>query len=100
LTRALDGKGNLLAGKDPKGLVLRIPLAAPPAAAATAAKKAPDSADAGSTRQGYVLYETTKKEITALVPDGAGNIYVAGIGEKPRPGTPQIAPQPPPQQAN
>jgi hypothetical protein len=97
LALALDGKGNLLAGTEPNGLVLRIPLAAPPAAAATAAKKVPDSADAGSARQAYVLYETAKKEITALVPDGAGNVYVAGIGEKPRPGAPQNPAQPQPQ---
>ena len=34
LALAFDGKGNLLAGTEPNGLILRIPLAAPPAAAA------------------------------------------------------------------
>ncbi|HEY1865692.1 MAG TPA: hypothetical protein VGG55_01380, partial [Candidatus Acidoferrales bacterium] len=101
LALALDGKGNLLAGTEPNGRVLRIPLAAPPAAAATAAKRASaEDGDAGNTRQAYVLYETTKKEITALVPDGAGNIYVAAIGEKPRPGAQLNQPQPPQPQAN
>jgi len=106
LALALDGKGNLLAGTEPNGLVLRIPLAAPAAGGATA-KAAPqkplenqDAGDAANSRQAYVLYETAKKEITALVPDGQGNIYVAAIGEKPRPGTTLAAPQPPAPQPN
>src|SRR5665213_722252 len=108
LALALDGKGNLLAGTEPDGLVLRIPLKAPDVAAA-AAKRVPAKGDSatntqnggeGNARQAYVLYETTKKEITSLVPDGAGNIYVSAIGEKPRPGTTLAAPQPPPAPAN
>ena len=74
---ALDVKGNLLAGTEPNGLILRI-------------SKAP--AETGKTRQAFVLYETSRKEITALLVDRAGNTYAAAIGEKPRPGTtfPQV----------
>jgi hypothetical protein len=68
----LDGKGNLLAGTEPNGLVLRIPLAAPAAA---------------KPRDAYVVYETAKKEVTALLPDANGNLYVGAIGDKVR-GTP------------
>lgn len=65
---AFDSKGNVLAGTEPDGRILRIPKAAP----------------AGKSRLGFVLYETTKKEITSLKVDGAGNIYVAAIGDKSR----------------
>ncbi|MEO5935700.1 MAG: hypothetical protein ABIP81_00655, partial [Terriglobales bacterium] len=54
---------------------------------------------------GFVLYSASKKEITSLAADRAGNIYAAGVGQK-RTGTtaavspimpqPQIGPQPPP----
>src|SRR6266566_4505723 len=113
-TLVLDGKGNLLAGTEPNGLVLRISLgaestasqsaktpaarqpsgkrAASQTAAQTAAKKE-DSSDEGG-RPAYVVYETSKKEVTALALDPSGNLYVAAIGEK-RPGPPQ----PPVQQA-
>src|SRR5579864_9267597 len=101
-TLVLDGKGNLLAGTEPNGLVLRIGLGAEstaqngkaPAtrqptgkrAAPTAAKEKDGSDDTG--RSAYVVYETAKKEVTALALDPAGNLYVAAIGEK-RPGPPQ-----------
>jgi len=116
LALAFDGKGNLLAGTEPNGLILRIPLAAPPAAAVAAARPPNNKADkdnktdaekqnaengaAASSRQAYVLYETNKKEITAIVPDGAGNLYVSAIGEKARPGTTPNLQQPPQQPAN
>jgi hypothetical protein len=103
-TLILDGKGNLLAGTEPNGLVLRISLAADsntaeagkPAARPAADKRAAapaaaapktDGAEDGS-RRAYVVYETAKKEITALTLDPAGNLYVAAIGDK-RPGQPQ-----------
>jgi len=106
-TLVLDGKGNLLAGTEPNGLVLRIALAAAaqngkaPAPRQSSPKRAPaqaaatekDSSDE-TGRSAYVVYETAKKEVTALALDPAGNLYVAAIGEK-RPGTPQ----PPAQQA-
>jgi hypothetical protein len=98
----LDGKGNLLAGTEPNGLVLRIPLAADPTAAApkrgaakadaakpAAAQGSADTAAApANIRSAYVIYETAKKEITALLPDSAGNLYVGAIGDKTRGGLP------------
>jgi hypothetical protein len=86
----LDGKGNLLAGTEPNGLVLRIPLAAPPAAASEKRGAArPDDAKANS-REAFVIYETAKREITALLPDSAGNLYVGAIGDKTRGGAPAL----------
>ncbi|MBZ5541860.1 MAG: hypothetical protein LAN61_15190 [Acidobacteriia bacterium] len=78
---ALDGRGNLLAGTEPSGRILRIALAA------------------GNPERGaFVLQETSKREVTALLVAPDGSIYAAAIGEKPRPtpaGAPQI--QTPPQ---
>ena len=59
---ALDSNGNVLAGTEPSGQVLRIP-------------KGPNS-------HAFVLYETSKREITALLQDAAGNLYVSAVGEK------------------
>lgn len=64
-----DHQGNVLAGTEPDGRVIRIPKAAPAA---------------GKSRQGFVIYETSKKEITSLLEDAAGNLYVAAIGDKSR----------------
>jgi hypothetical protein len=60
---ALDANGNVLAGTEPSGRVLRIPKAA-------------------SNRHAFVLYETSKKEITALLQAANGDLYVAAVGEK------------------
>ncbi len=70
---AIDATGNILAGTEPNGLVLRIPKAA-------------------NARRAFVLYETSKKEITALLQDGNGNLYVAAVGDK----TPNSGGQPRP----
>jgi hypothetical protein len=64
-----DHQGNVLAGTEPDGRVIRVPKAAPAA---------------GKSRQGFVVYETSKKEITSLVEDAAGDLYVAAIGDKSR----------------
>jgi hypothetical protein len=88
---ALDGKGNLLAGTEPSGLVMRIPLANPPASpGGRGATQAPANT-APAARQAYVVYETARREITSLIVDPDGNLYVGAIGEKPRigPGAPQ-----------
>jgi hypothetical protein len=107
-TLVLDGKGNLLAGTEPNGLVLRISLGADATAsqnakgttARPAAGKRPASQTAGKDketsdepgRSAYVVYETSKKEVTALALDPSGNLFVSAIGEK-RPGTPQAPAQ-------
>jgi WD40 repeat protein len=70
---AFDKKGNLLAGTEPNGRVLRI---------VPATKKKPESGSA----EGFVIYETAKREITSLAVGADGDIYVAAIGEKPRAG--------------
>jgi hypothetical protein len=60
---ALDANGNVLAGTEPSGRVLRIPKAV-------------------NNRRAFVLYETSKKEITALLLAANGDLYVAAVGEK------------------
>jgi WD40 repeat protein len=60
---ALDSAGNVLAGTEPSGRVLRIPKAA-------------------KDRRAFVLYETAKKEITALLEAPDRSLYVASVGEK------------------
>ncbi len=70
---ALDANGNLLAGTEPSGRVLRIPKAA-------------------ANRRAFVLYETSKKEITSLLLAANGDLYVASVGEK----TPNAPGQPRP----
>src|SRR5580698_5194751 len=75
---AFDAKGNLLVGTEPSGRVIRI------------TKKANASArkdkDKDAAAEGFVLYETAKREITALAVGPDGNVYAAAIGEKQRPG--------------
>ena len=69
---AFDGNANVLAGTEPSGRVLRIPKAA-------------------ANRHAFVLYETSKKEITTLLQGANGDLYVAAVGEKtaPAPGPPR-----------
>ncbi len=57
---ALDGEGRLIAGGDPGGLILRI-------------------SDEGSP-EAFVLYQSPRKEITALVAAADGTVYAAGVG--------------------
>lgn len=84
---AFDAKGNLLVGTDPNGLILRIEIAR---------KNSQAIPEAGAS---FVVYETTKKEVTSLLADSNGNLYAASIGEKPRaagaiPPAPSIQPAP------
>jgi outer membrane protein assembly factor BamB len=68
---AFDAKGNLIAGTEPSGRVLRI---------SKGSSKAPVKAE------GFVLYETSKREVTSLAVATDGTIYVSAIGEKQRTG--------------
>ena len=67
---AFDGQGNLIAGTEPSGRVLRL--------TKKSAKHAADEAAA----DGFVLYETPKREVTALTVGADGTIYAAAIGER------------------
>ena len=71
-----DGKGNLLAGTEPNGRILRVSRKSE-----KGAKKPPDEEQAG---EGFVLYETAKREVTSLTVSSDGTIYVAAIGDKSR----------------
>ena len=62
---AFDGKGNLIAGTEPSGRVLRL-----------------TKAKTGAIAEGFVLYETPKREVTALAVGSDGAIYAAAIGER------------------
>ena len=70
---AFDGKGNLIAGSEPSGRVLRL----------TRADGSARKSEKDPAAEGFVLFETPKREVTSLAvaPDGA--IYVAAIGERP-----------------
>jgi len=76
---AFDAKGNLIAGTEPSGRILRVSRSN-----AKPARKETKDASGGPAAEGFVLYETSKREVTSLViaPDGA--IYAAAIGDKPR----------------
>lgn len=62
----LDAKGDLLAGTEPNGRVLRI------------------SRSGKGAAEGFVLYETAKREVTSLAVAADGTVYVSSIGEKTR----------------
>jgi WD40 repeat protein len=72
---AFDANKNLLAGTEPNGRILRItrPDAKSP-------RKEKDAS--GAAAEGFVLYETSKREVTALAVAPDGSIYAAAIGEK------------------
>ncbi len=74
---AFDAKQNLIAGTEPSGRVLRI---------TRPDVKSPrkDKDSGGPAAEGFVLYETSKREITSLAVASDGSIYVAAIGEKQR----------------
>ena len=68
-----DPQGNLLAGTEPNGRILRI------------TRNTKKNAE-GSAAEGFVIYETSKREVTSLATAPDGSLYVAAIGEKVRPG--------------
>ena len=69
----------LIAGTEPSGRILRL------------------TRGAGGAAEGFVLYETSKREVTSLVAGADGAIYASAIGEKPRtvsaPSTVVVTPQ-------
>src|SRR6266446_2236029 len=77
---AFDAKGNLIAGTEPSGRILRISRSS----SRTSAKDSKDSA--APKAEGFVLYETSRREVTSLAVSADGTIYVSAIGEKPRAG--------------
>ena len=73
---AFDRNSNLIAGTEPNGRVLRI---------SKPDMKAPRKENAAAaSAEGFVLYETAKREVTSLVVASDGAIYVSAIGEKQR----------------
>ena len=84
---AFDPNGNLIAGTEPNGRVLRVSrLNAKPSRPNKSQEKSPDKSLPAA--QGFVLYETAKREVTALAIAPDGTIYVSAIGEKQRNVTP------------
>lgn len=76
---AFDMHNDLLAGSEPSGRILRVTRSSN-----KNARKDNDSPAA----EGFVLYETARREVTALAVAPDGKIYAAAIGDKQRPSTP------------
>ncbi len=74
---AFDANKNLLAGTEPNGRVLRI-------TRADAKTPRKDKDSSAAIASGFVLYETSKREVTSLAVAPDGSLYVAAIGEKQR----------------
>jgi hypothetical protein len=72
---AFDAKGSVIAGTEPSGRILRIT----PRDAKNAGKE-----PATAVAEGFVLYETSKREVTSLAVAADGAIYASAIGEKQR----------------
>lgn len=72
---AFDHNGNLIAGTEPSGRILRL-----------TRKQGNSTADvkekSSNLADGFVLYETSKREVTALTVGSDGSIYAAAIGER------------------
>jgi hypothetical protein len=60
----VDASDNVIVGTDPSGLILRI------------------SAKQGGAASGFVLHQTSKKEVTAVILAPDGSIYAAGVGTR------------------
>jgi len=69
---AFDGKANLIAGTEPSGRVLRL----------TRTPNFTRKNDAESAAEGFVLYETPKREVTSLAIAPDGSIFASAIGER------------------
>lgn len=79
---AFDSKGSLLAGTEPNGRVVRVSRSGE-----KSSRKKPDQGIA----EGFVIYETAKKEVTSFAVAADGGIYVSAIGEKQKAGVPGTA---------
>jgi hypothetical protein len=78
---AFDLNTNLIAGTEPSGRILRI--------SRNSSATGKGSRDSGAGKaEGFVLYETSKREVTSLVVASDGAIYASAIGEKQRTGQP------------
>ena len=76
---AFDANKNLIAGTEPSGRILRI--------SRTGQGGAKNSkATTSAAAEGFVLYETSRREVTSLAVASDGSIYASAIGEKPRTG--------------
>ena len=73
---AFDSKGALIAGTEPSGRILRV------------SKNSTEKNSSGATASGFVLYETSKREVTSLAVSSEGIIYASAIGEKQHASTP------------
>src|SRR5277367_3754652 len=74
---AFDAKGSVIAGTEPSGRILRL--------SRPEAKNARKGVDAAAAiAEGFVLYETSKREVTSLAVAPDGTIYASAIGEKQR----------------
>jgi WD40 repeat protein len=76
---AFDPSGKLIVGTEPSGRILRV------LRAQSGAREKNSSA-----AEGFVLYETPKREVTAIAVAADGTIYAAAIGERPH----NLAPPP------
>ena len=74
---AFDPSGDLIAGTEPSGRVLRVSRSSEKS---LHSNKSP--AKSLAPAQGFVLYETAKREVTALAIASDGTMYVSAIGEK------------------
>lgn len=72
---AFDKNSNLLAGTEPNGRVLRV-------TKPTASSARKEKNESSSSAEGFVLYETSKREVTSLAVAADGSIFVSAIGEK------------------
>lgn len=77
----VDDNDDLIVGTDPSGLVMRV------------------TTRDGSTPEGFVLYQSSRAEITAVVRGADGTIYAAGVGNRTttvgrRPAAPTRTPTP------
>ena len=77
---AFDANKNLIAGTEPSGRILRISRAAGQGGGKNS------KAGATASAEGFVLYETSKREVTSIAVSSDGSIYASAIGDKPRAG--------------